>query len=64
MPADVLNRQIARHRVTGLSDPARQVDVDRRVPSGIRPGTIDGPHKRGGVIAIELVGVSGLGGDA
>ena len=59
----VLNRQIPRHRVAGLCDPARQVNVDRRIASGIRPGTVDRPHKRGGVIAIELVSVGGLGGD-
>ena len=60
----VLNRQIARHRVAGLGDSAGQINVDRRIASGIRPGTVDRPHKRGGVIAIELVSIGGLGADA
>lgn len=62
--SSVLNSQIPRHRVTGLGDSAGQVYVDRRIASGIWSGTVDGPHKRSGVITIELVGVGGLGGDA
>ncbi len=60
----VLYRQIPRHRVAGLGDSAGQINVDRRVPSGIRSSTVNRPHKGCGVIAIELVGVRGLGGDA
>ena len=36
----VLNRQIPGHRVAGLGNAARQINVDSRIASSVRPGTI------------------------
>ena len=41
----VLNRQIPGHRVAGLGNAARQINVDSRIASSVRPGTIYRPYK-------------------